>query len=318
MASKYTTDDMTNRYLFRNAIAGNRYQAFLDIPVLDCFHFVPPSHPNPHTNFITAELERCLSHWNLNFLVNFHYVYYDTVVRLFYANGYIDGRGNYKSYLFGKEIIVSESLLCDLFQLGDFGLDEYVGVSAGTVGGAFTITPLPFVRMEDQAKILRHVTKNYEFTHPTLFYPSLRGMFDIIDRILVPKRFNEINLMNAYYLRHIWHLEKQINIPYVIIQHMNSVKSHMLYLPYGNMITSICIHFGIQIPFEEMRMPCKRSQNILSANGLREYGLYPHANGWYIRDPSPMYILPHLDENGNAIPDTKAINFICPNFAKRS
>ena len=99
---------------------------------------------------------------------------------------------------------------------------------------------------------------------------------------------------------------------------MNSVERHMVHLPYGNIITRICIHMGIQIPIEEMRMPMKSSQNILSGNGLREYGLHPHKNGWYIRDPDPFYILPRLDEHGNEIPNTEAINFVSPNFGATS
>ena len=93
---------------------------------------------------------------------------------------------------------MSESLLRDLFHLGDFGVDEYVGVGAGVLRGSIS-----FFRLEEQDKILRHVTKNLEFTHPNLLYPTIRAMFDIIDRIVVPQRLNKIDIMNAYYLHHI-------------------------------------------------------------------------------------------------------------------
>ena len=151
--------------------------------------------------------------------------------------------------------------------------------------------------------------------HPNFFYPSIRAMFDIIHRIVVPQQDYWINLLNVHLLRHVWHLDKRINIPYIIKKHMNAVALDMLALPYGSLITRICIHFMIELPIENMFLRPLKTENILTGNRLRrEYGLHPHVNGWYLRDPSPSYILPLLDEDGNEIPNTEALNFVSPNY----
>src|SRR5665213_2023228 len=69
-SERYNLEDITNRYLFRDSIAGIRYDRFFKGRyVIPCFHFTPPEPPNPHVNFITQELQPCLNHWNLNDLI---------------------------------------------------------------------------------------------------------------------------------------------------------------------------------------------------------------------------------------------------------
>ena len=85
--------------------------------------------------------------------------------------------------------------------LVDLGEEEYAGVS-----------PLlsPTIPLFEERKIMRHITRNGNHMHPNFFYPSIRAMFDIIHRIVVPQRDYEINLLNAHLLRHVWHLDKPI------------------------------------------------------------------------------------------------------------
>ena len=155
--------------------------------------------------------------------------------------------------------------------------------------------------------------------HPNFFYPSIRAMFDIIHRIVVPQQHYQINLLNAHLLHHVWHLDKRINISYIIKKHMNAVVLDMLALPYGSLITRICIHFMIELPIENMFLRPLKSENILTGNRLRrEYGLHPHRDGWYIWNPCPFYILPRLDGDGNEIPNTAALNFVSPRHGEVS
>lgn len=232
-----------NRYFFRNLQAYENYVGqFQERKLCKCYFF-----DKSRITFSTREDDKILDylkHWNWEPLITCFEQYLEFTTRLFYANLiFKENPFLVSSWVCGQEIKLTLANIAEWLNLPNEGEETYL----------LRNWPTDHPQSAEAYKLWFDKSNVFGAAIYATPLPSLhRLLFLLVNNILIPKSKIKTNIEHGpmYYLRHLIQLDTTtLNIPYIILRHMQSAyRSTVASLPYGHIIHKIIRLNGIALP----------------------------------------------------------------------